>query len=134
MSEALQIGLLYNFVVSYEDEYFKVWNISHKLARFEILSKINDLYPLPVSSSVADIYYIAKLVDFLLLCFSYIFSLLIPITYFTPSEHCPGSPWAFVGAISSTLASNILPVSSFLQLKVGLMLSLATQVIRERCS
>ncbi|KAL0267141.1 UNVERIFIED_CONTAM: hypothetical protein PYX00_009492 [Menopon gallinae] len=49
------------------------------------------------------------------------------IISFPFSENCPESPWAFVGAISSTLASNILPVSSFLQLKIGLMLSLATQ-------
>lgn len=44
---------------------------------------------------------------------------------------CPKSPWAVTATLASQLASNLYPVHSYFQLKSGLLLSLATQVLND---
>lgn len=46
----------------------------------------------------------------------------------TFSQHCPNSPWAFVTALAAQVAADTFPAPALLHLKLGLILSLASQV------
>ncbi|XP_069678726.1 minichromosome maintenance domain-containing protein 2 [Periplaneta americana] len=98
----LELGVRYNIPGLQTNEHFLAWNVQRW-----------------VPSTVAKIHRQVPL------------SFYLPPTISTLQaklgEYCSHSPWALVATLAAQLASDLFPTTTLLHLKLGLLLSLATQ-------
>uniref|UniRef100_T1HG34 MCM AAA-lid domain-containing protein n=1 Tax=Rhodnius prolixus TaxID=13249 RepID=T1HG34_RHOPR len=96
----LELGIQYNVIVKKEVHIFTSWGVKPMLPE-SLVRALKKYIPPPFPPSIVEV-------------------------FSTMREICGSSPWAHVSFFASQVSIGSYPVSSFMQLKTGLLLSLAS--------